>query len=46
MGEQIALVVVGALASGVLAGGVGMFKWALATDRRLVKLEFKTGIEK
>ncbi len=45
MGAQIALAVVGALASGVLAGGVGMLKWGMATERRLTKLEIKTGIQ-
>ncbi len=44
--EQIALAVVGALASGVLAGGVGMFKWGLGVERRLVKIEVSTGIDK
>lgn len=43
--EQFALAVVGALASGVLAGGVGMFKWGLGVERRLVKIEVRTGIE-
>jgi len=43
--EQFALAVVGALASGVLAGGVGIFKWGLGVERRLVKIELKTGIE-
>ena len=44
--EQFALAVVGALASGVLAGGVGMFKWGLGVERRLVKIEVHTGIDK
>ncbi len=45
MGTDVALAVVGALASGVLAGGVGMFKWGLSCERRLFKLEVKTGIQ-
>lgn len=32
--------------SGVLAGGLGLLKWGLATERRLLKLELKTGIIK
>lgn len=32
--------------SGVLAGGLGLLKWGLATERRLIKLEMKMGIEK
>ncbi|MGB9109650.1 MAG: hypothetical protein WCC39_13275 [Telluria sp.] len=32
--------------SGVLAGGLGLLKWGLATERRLLKLELKNGIEK
>jgi hypothetical protein len=30
--------------SGVLAGGLGLLKWGLATERRLLKLELKTGV--
>jgi len=29
------------LSSGVLAGGVGVFKWALGTERRLMRIEVK-----
>lgn len=32
--------------SGVLAGGLGLLKWGLTTERRLLKLELKNGIEK
>jgi hypothetical protein len=32
--------------SGVLAGGLGLLKWGLATEGRLLKLELKTGITK
>ena len=39
--EQIALAVVGALASGVLAGGVGLFKWGMGLERRMTKIELK-----
>lgn len=28
--------------SGVLAGGVGLLKWALAVERRLMAVELKT----
>jgi hypothetical protein len=31
--------------SGVLAGGVGMLKWALKTERRLMVIEVKNGIK-
>ena len=44
--EPYAVAVVGALASGVLFGGVGMFKWGLGVERRLVKIEVQTGIDK
>lgn len=30
--------------SGVLAGGFGVLKWALSIERRVMKLEIKTGI--
>jgi len=43
--EQIALAVVGALASGVLAGGVGMFKWGMGIERRMTKIEIKMEME-
>jgi hypothetical protein len=32
--------------SGVLAGGLGLLKWGLATERRLLKVELKLGIER
>lgn len=32
--------------SGVLAGGLGLLRWGLATERRLVKIEVKMGIER
>jgi hypothetical protein len=32
------------MSSGILAGGLGLLKWGLATERRLYKLEVKTGI--
>lgn len=30
--------------TGVLAGGLGLLKWGLAVERRLVLIEVKTGI--
>jgi hypothetical protein len=30
--------------TGVLAGGIGVLKWALSMERRVMKLEVKTGI--
>lgn len=30
--------------SGVLAGGIGVFKWALRLERRVMVLEVKNGI--
>ena len=30
--------------SGVLAGGVGVLKWVLQTEKRLLRVEIKTGI--
>lgn len=32
--------------TGVLAGGLGLLKWGLAVERRLVLIEVKTGITK
>lgn len=32
--------------SGVLAGGLGLLKWGLTVERRLLKVELKTGVEK
>ncbi|MBV6324357.1 hypothetical protein [Duganella violaceipulchra] len=31
--------------SGVLAGGLGLMKWALAVERRLMTIEVKTGVK-
>jgi hypothetical protein len=31
--------------SGILAGGLGILKWGLTVERRLVKIEVKMGIE-
>jgi hypothetical protein len=33
-----------AQALGLLSGGLGLLKWGLATERRLLKLELKTGV--
>lgn len=44
--EQIALAVVGALATGVLAGGVGVFKWGMGMERRMTRIEITMGVEK
>jgi len=30
--------------SGILAGGLGLLKWGLTVERRLLKVEVKTGI--
>lgn len=30
---------------GVFAGGLGLLKWGLAVERRLLKVELKTGVE-
>jgi hypothetical protein len=35
-----------ATSSGVLAGGLGILKWGLTVERRLLKIEVKTGIER
>lgn len=43
MWEQVAASIVGALATGVLVGGAGLFRWGLAVEKRLTKLELKTG---
>lgn len=32
--------------SGVLAGGLGLLKWGLTQERRLLKIEVKLGIER
>ncbi|WP_373986998.1 hypothetical protein [Duganella sp. BuS-21] len=31
--------------TGVLAGGLGLLKWGLTVERRLLKMEVKTGVE-
>lgn len=31
--------------SGVLAGGLGLLKWGLTVEKRLLKIEIKTGVE-
>lgn len=30
--------------SGVLMGGLGLLKWGLAVERRLLRIELKTGV--
>lgn len=35
-----------AVGSGVLAGGLGLLKWGLTVEGRLLKLEIKARIEK
>lgn len=35
-----------AVSTGVLAGGLGLLKWGLTTERRLLKIEVKLGIER
>jgi hypothetical protein len=30
--------------TGVLAGGLGLLKWGLTVERRLLKIEVKTGV--
>lgn len=30
--------------SGVLAGGLGLLKWGLAVERRLIRMEITTGV--
>lgn len=42
---DFALAIVGALASGVLAGGAGLFKWGMGVERRLTRIEIKQEIE-
>lgn len=32
--------------TGVLAGGLGLLRWGLATERRLMMLEVKLGIKR
>jgi hypothetical protein len=32
--------------SGVLAGGLGILRWGLMTEKRLLKIEIKMGITK
>jgi len=43
--EAYALAIVGALASGVLAGGAGIFKWGMSVERRILRIEVKQGID-
>lgn len=43
--EQFALAIVGALAGGVLAGGAGLFKWGVSVERRLLRVEIKSGVK-
>lgn len=31
--------------TGVLAGGLGLLKWGLAVERRLIKVELRTGVQ-
>jgi hypothetical protein len=31
--------------SGVLVGGLGLLKWGLTVERRLMKVEVKTGVD-
>ncbi|TWI46587.1 hypothetical protein IP92_02946 [Pseudoduganella flava] len=31
--------------TGVLAGGLGLLKWGLAVERRLLTIEVKTGVK-
>lgn len=33
------------MSSGILAGGLGVFKWGLAMERRLMLIEVKTGVK-
>lgn len=40
--EQVVQAVGLVTSSGVLAGGVGLMKWALAVERRLMIVEIKT----
>jgi hypothetical protein len=35
-----------ATSSGILAGGLGLLKWGLATERPLLKVEMRVGIER
>lgn len=30
--------------TGILAGGLGLLRWGLAVERRLLKIEVKTGV--
>jgi hypothetical protein len=40
--DQVVQVVGLVTSSGVLAGGLGLMKWALAVERRLMAVELKT----
>jgi hypothetical protein len=42
--EQVVQVIGLVTSSGVLAGGLGLLKWALAVERRLMKIEVRTGV--
>lgn len=33
------------MSSGILAGGLGVLKWGLTVEKRLIKVEARTGIE-
>lgn len=33
------------MSSGILAGGLGVLRWALTVERRLMKIELRTGVE-
>lgn len=43
--QQIGVAIVGALATGVLAGGVGLLKWGMGVNLRLLRLEIKNGVK-
>lgn len=44
--EQIVQVFGMVSSTGVLAGGLGLLKWGLATERRLMTLEVRMGIKR
>lgn len=33
------------MSSGILAGGIGVLRWALTVERRLMKIEVRTGVD-
>jgi hypothetical protein len=43
--EKLMVAFIGALASGVLAGGVGMMKWGMEMERRMIVVEMRTGVD-